>query len=115
MALRATIYLEALGPGGLRRVAEICVQRAHALAEKLAKIPGVFLDYKAPYFNEFVVRVTSADLVLKKMLDRGFAAGLLLSTATRDLRDHILVCCTEKNTPADLDAYAAAFKESVTA
>src|SRR5678816_1785495 len=25
MALRATIYLETLGPGGLRRVAELCV------------------------------------------------------------------------------------------
>jgi glycine dehydrogenase subunit 1 len=114
MALRATIYLEALGPGGLRRVAEICVQRAHALAEKLAKIPGVHLDYKAPFFHEFVVRVTPAEAVLRKMLDRGFAAGLLLSTATRDLRDHILVCCTEKNTPADLDAYEVAFRESVT-
>ena len=113
MALRATIYLETLGPGGLRRVAEICVERAHALAERLSKIPGVHLAWKAPFFHEFVLQVAQPEVVLQRLLDRGFLGGLALSTTHRDLRDHLLVCCTERNLPADVDAFAAAFAESV--
>ena len=113
MALRATIYLETLGPGGLRRVAEICVQRAHELADKLAQVPGVKIPYKAPFFHEFVAEIPHPDQILAKLLERGFLGGLALQPYTRDLRDHILMCCTERNSSADIDAFVAAVAEAI--
>jgi glycine dehydrogenase subunit 1 len=114
MALRATIYLETLGPGGLRRVAETCVQRAHELAGKVSKIPGVALPYKVPYFHEFVIELPHPQEALAKLLERGFLGGLFLQPYFRDLREHVLLCCTERNTSADIDAFVAALKECVT-
>ena len=35
------------------------------------------------------------------------------SPVFRDLRDHILLCCTERNTGADVDAFVAALGESI--
>lgn len=113
MALRATIYMEALGPGGLRRVAETCVQRTHELAERLAKIPGVKLPWKAPYFHEVVVEVPKAEEVQAKLLAKGFLAGLALQPIYRDLRDFLLLCCTERNSRADVEAFAVALAECV--
>jgi glycine dehydrogenase subunit 1 len=115
MALRATIYLEALGPGGLRRVAETCVHRAHELAERLAKIPGVKIPWKAPFFHEFVAEIPRAEDVQSRLLAKGFLAGLALQPLYRDLRDGVLLCCTERNSRADVDAFVAALTECVTA
>src|SRR5581483_7280134 len=56
VAVAASIYLAALGPGGLRRVAELCYHRAHYAAERIAALPGFSLAFTAPFFNEFVVR-----------------------------------------------------------
>jgi glycine dehydrogenase subunit 1 len=115
MALRATIYLETLGPGGLRRVSETCVRRAHALAERLSRIQGIRISWPAPFFHEFVMDVPHPEPFLAKLLERGFLGGLALQPNYRDLREHVLVCCTERNTEADLDAYAAAAAEAVKA
>ncbi len=37
LALRATVYLAALGPQGLREVAELCLQKSHYAARQLAE------------------------------------------------------------------------------
>ena len=113
MALRATIYLETLGPGGLRRVAEICVQRSHELAEKIAKVPGVKIPFQYPFFHEFVAEIPHPIQTLAKLQERGFLGGLYLQPIFRDLRDHVLLCCTERNTSADIDAFVAALAESL--
>src|SRR5204863_1194589 len=42
-ALRAAVYLAALGPQGLKETANLCLQKAHYLAGELCKIPGVSL------------------------------------------------------------------------
>ena len=114
MALRATIYLEAMGPGGLRRVAETCVERAHELAERIAKIPGVKIPWSYPFFHEFIAEIPRAEEVQSRLLAKGFLAGLHLQPVYRDRKDFVLLCCTERNTPADLDAFAAALAECMT-
>jgi glycine dehydrogenase subunit 1 len=113
MALRATIYLETLGPGGLRRVAEICVQRSHELMDKIARIPGVKIPFSYPFFHEFVAELPHPALTLSRLQEKGFLGGLNLQPTFRDLRDHLLLCCTERNTSADVDAFVAALAEAV--
>ena len=113
MALRATIYLETLGPGGLRRVAELCVLRAHELAAKIAKIPGVKVPFTYPFFHEFIAEIPRPAQTLAKLQEKGFLGGLNLQGSFRDYRDHILLCCTERNSIADVDAFVAALAEAV--
>jgi glycine dehydrogenase subunit 1 len=113
MALRATIYLETLGPGGLRRVAELCVRRAHELVEKIAKVEGVRVPYTAPFFHEAVIELPHASRTLERLLEKGFLGGLYLQPYYRDLREHVLLCCTERNTSADIDAFVGAVRESI--
>src|SRR5947209_13078228 len=42
-ALRAAVYLAALGPQGMRETADLCLQKAHYLADQLSELPGVSL------------------------------------------------------------------------
>ena len=56
LALRASIYLAAMGPSGLRQAAELSTRKAHYAAERLAAVPGLSLAFPGPFFKEFVVR-----------------------------------------------------------
>ena len=60
LALRASIYLAAMGPVGLRKVAELSTRKAHYAAERLAAIPGLSLAFSGPFFKEIVVRSVEA-------------------------------------------------------
>ena len=109
MALAATVYLAHMGQAGLRQLAELCVQRAHALAERIAERPGYRLAFSGPFLWEFVVRSErSAQAVHDAMLARGILAGLPLRRLVAG-RDHeLLVAVTEMNDPSGLDRYLKA-------
>ncbi len=105
-ALNAVIYLTLLGPAGLKEVAELNLERAHQLAEKISQINGFSLkNPQTPFFNEFVVKcpIPSKEIV-GKMAQKGFAAGYALDG------NELLVCATEMRTEADLTAYARALE-----
>ena len=61
IALRATIYLAALGPQGLRETAELCLQKARYAAEQITA-GDRFSSLARPTFKEFVVRDTASDV-----------------------------------------------------
>lgn len=110
MALRATIYMTAIGPDGLENVARLCVQRAHDLA---GKVPGRIV-YSDPFFHEFVVELPLPVAEVNEMLLRkGFQGGYDLVRSFPDHRNMMLLCCTEQNSPADVDAFANALREIV--
>src|SRR5205823_5649636 len=54
-ALRAAVYLAALGPQGLRETAELCLRKAHYAADQLTRIPGVRRKFDRPFFKEFTL------------------------------------------------------------
>jgi glycine dehydrogenase subunit 1 len=101
VGLAATVYLAAVGKHGLRRIAEVCYQRAHYAAERIAALPGYSLAFDAPFFKEFTVRCQRPPAeVLARLLERGIIGGL-------DVSDHVenglLVCVTETNTREEID------------
>ena len=109
-ALAATVYMARMGGAGMRRVAEISVQRAHALAGRLSALDGFELAEPArPYLWEFALLVPgdAADFA-RAMRRQGIVAGLPLGRFDPDRREQLLVCCTETSTPASLDRYVEA-------
>src|SRR5206468_7770288 len=57
MALKAAVYLAAVGPQGLKETAELCTRKAHYAAERLTQVEGVRLRFDRPFFKEFRLRV----------------------------------------------------------
>lgn len=111
-ALAMLVYLTLVGPSGLRQLANLSVQRAHYLAEKLAAIPGVKLLFKSSFFNEFAITCDRpANQVLLRLRHRGILGGIDLSSTYPKLTNAILIAVTEMNSPEELDAYAETLAE----
>ena len=113
LALAASIYLATVGPHGLRDVAAGGAARATELEAALAAI-GVSRLHPGPYLNEFAVHVPDARAVHRRLIGRGFLAGLVLGDAEPDdpgLADALLLCATELTTPDELKRFASALEE----
>ncbi|TVQ26791.1 MAG: aminomethyl-transferring glycine dehydrogenase subunit GcvPA [Spirochaetaceae bacterium] len=114
MALRATIYLAAMGPKGLSQAARLCWQNAHHAARLLAEIPGcsVLPDL---FFKEFVLRtpVPAAD-VIARAAGAGVVPGLALDRYYPERTHEILIAVTEAYARADIERLADAVREAVT-
>lgn len=110
-ALRAAVYLAAMGPGGMREVAGQCLQKAHYLYEGILRIPGMRARYTAPFFHEFVIDCEKdAQAINAALKDRGFIGGLPLNHYYAG-DNGILYCATEQNTREELDAFLNALEE----
>jgi len=96
-AMTAAVYLAAVGPDGLKQVANLCYQKAHYLMQQLTAIPGITLRYQGPFFHEFVTDQGDANRILLKLEQEGILGGLPLSDGG------ILWCATEKNSKEDID------------
>lgn len=107
-AVMAAIYLSAMGPAGLRQVAEACVQKAHYAAQRIRTVPGCSLVYDRAFFHEFVIRLPKqAAHVNRLLLDAGIIGGLDLGTIDSTRSDQMLFCVTEKRTIAEINALVA--------
>jgi glycine dehydrogenase subunit 1 len=112
-ALASTVHMAALGKEGLRRVAEVCLQRAHHAAERIGRLEGYTVANTAPFFHEFVVRCPEPTEELHRRLEgEGILAGFRLGRAYPDLADALLLCVTEMNTPEDIDRLVAALGQA---
>lgn len=109
-ALAATVYLAALGGDGLRRVALLAWEKAHALAERLVDLPGYGLAFEGPFFHEFVVRCPDPAGAVAKLRRAGIAVLPAGALAPMGVRDGFLVAVTEKRTEEELDRFVAALE-----
>ncbi len=114
-ALAATTYLATLGPHGLRDVAAAGAAMAARLEAALADA-GFERLHRAPYLNEFAVRVPHAPDVHAALLERGVLAGLPLAHWYPDdesLADALLLCTTELTSDDDIERLCVALAEVV--
>jgi glycine dehydrogenase subunit 1 len=106
-ALTATVFLSLLGKQGLREMAAQNLAKAAYAREQLAKVAGVTLPFAAPVFNEFVVRSNKpVKAVLAALEAQGILGGIPLGSDYPELADAFLVCVTEQNRRADIEALA---------
>jgi glycine dehydrogenase subunit 1 len=110
LALRAAVYLAALGPQGLRETAELCLRKAHYAWEQICAIPGVQPRFQAPFFNEFSLSV-SQDVpgLLAGLLRAGYHAGLPLGRWYPGLASCVTIAVTEQRTRSEIDHLASAW------
>ncbi len=109
LALGGLVYLSWLGPQGLREVGETCIGLAAYAKERLG-LPLVFPDQAT--FKEFAVRVgRPAREVIAAARERGVHPGYALGRDYPGLEDALLVCVTEKRSPADIDRLAEVLHE----
>ncbi len=111
-ALAATIYLSAMGRQGLRQVAELCYHKAHYAAEAIAGLPGYSLaqsgPQSGPFFQEFVISCPAAPAeVNRQLMKRNILGGLDVSDR---FERGMLLCVTEMNSRADIDALIDALR-----
>lgn len=105
LALRAAIYLAAMGKRGLAKVASLCLDKAHYAAERIDALDGFELRFRAPFFKEFAVRTTKdVGAVLEHCRQRNILAGAALGRWHKDLSDCLLIAVTEKRTRQEIDA-----------
>jgi glycine dehydrogenase subunit 1 len=103
-ALAGSVYMTYMGAEGMRQVAEVSFKRAHALADRLAALPGWELAFpERPFLNEFPIRVPSGAVVNRKLARKGILGGLDVHRWFRELKGVLTFTCTEVNDPRAID------------
>lgn len=113
-ALRALIYLCALGKSGLRELALLNFCKSEFAKACLDMIPGVVVKRSSPTFNEFTVMLPhDAEKVFERMVAKGFMCGFPLGRAYKGMENYLLVAVTEKRTKDEIMRFAKALEEVV--
>ena len=114
LAMRATVYLAALGKTGMAEVARRCFDKAHYAAQQIDSLLGFELAFDAPFFKEFVVRSQRQDVpaVLDSCCDSGVLAGVPLGGWYPQLQDCFMIAVTEKRTKAEIDRLVEVLKDA---
>jgi glycine dehydrogenase subunit 1 len=112
LALAATIHLSLLGKQGLRKVAGLCLQKGHYLAEKISGLKGWKLAWPdAPFFREFaVVPPVAPGEVISALLEKNILAGIDLGKLDGEHDGKLLIAVTEQRTKAQMDAFVDSLK-----
>ncbi|MFN2470533.1 MAG: aminomethyl-transferring glycine dehydrogenase subunit GcvPA [Gaiellaceae bacterium] len=109
LALGGLVYLTWLGPQGLRELGETCMALSAYARERLA---GRLLFPNKTTFKEFAVRVgRPAREVVAAARKRGVHPGYALDRDYAGVNDALLVCVTEKRTPAEIDRLVDVLEE----
>ncbi|MBI2988928.1 MAG: aminomethyl-transferring glycine dehydrogenase subunit GcvPA [Deltaproteobacteria bacterium] len=108
-ALAATVFMATLGKGGMRRLAEANVGRAHDAQERLAKEAGLAPVFSGPFFNEFVLKVNGLARRLSRFGIERIIPGIPLARWYPELQESLLVCVTEMNEGEEIEHLVRTF------
>lgn len=99
MALWVTIYLSVMGKEGLKEAAQMSVDGAHYLYEKLIHSGKFKPAFNQPFFNEFCVKYVgdNLDQLQQRLLDNGILGGIKMAD------DMLMLAVTEKRTKEEVD------------
>jgi len=112
MALAATVYLAAVGPEGLREVADLSATQARHVAAALETAGVAERRFARPYFAEVAVHLPDAARRHAALAEQGIVAGYLAERDEPALRDTLLLSATELTTDADIEILVSALEAS---
>jgi glycine dehydrogenase subunit 1 len=95
-----------MGKEGIKKAADLCVQKSHYMYDKLIQTGKFESKFSAPFFKEFVLTYKGKDLhsFQNSMMQAGFMPGIDLGHSA-GLNNCILITVTEKRTKEEIDAY----------
>lgn len=106
-ALRALVYVSLLGKEGIIELAKLNHRKSEFAKDILGRISGIEVKRSSPTFNEFTLVLNkNADVVVQKMIDKGFAAGFPLGRFYKGMNHYLLVAVTEKRTKEEIEKFA---------
>ena len=116
----STIHMAIMGAKGLENTAAACFANNNKLVEKLTAINGVKKCFSGSHFHETVLVLDeksgrTAAAVLSSLMNKGILGGFDLSLDYPELGNALLVCTTEMRSDDDIDAYAKAMKQVLSA
>jgi len=113
-ALATSVHLAALGPAGLRSLAELCYHKAHYAASRIGALDAYGVVGDKPFFKEFAVRCPApVDEINDYLLaEWGIIGGYDLGRDYPHLENHMLVCVTEAIRKDEIDALVDALGEA---
>jgi glycine dehydrogenase subunit 1 len=103
-ALAAATFLSAVGPEGLRELADLSSVQARHVASAIESAGLGERRFSAPYFAEVAIRIPDASRRHAELAERGIVAGYPLERDYPELTDTLLLAATELTTDADIDA-----------
>jgi glycine cleavage system P protein (glycine dehydrogenase) subunit 1 len=107
-ALASLFYMVTLGKKGLAEVARLSTQKAHYLQKELSRCKDVTIPWNAPFFKEFTIKLNNnPKYVNQKLLKEKILGGLELEPFFPELKNHLLLCVTEKRTKFEIDKLVA--------
>ena len=121
LALRATVYLSAMGKQGLREAARQCYHKAHYAAAQIAALDGYRLAHDGPFFHEFVVDCpvpaqAIVDAGRQRAIAPGVSPGIYPGIDCAQLgiggENQLLIAVTEKRTAGQIDQLCALLREA---
>jgi len=111
-ALTACVYMTLMGKEGMKELAEINMDRAYALREKISRVRGFHVDLNTPIFNEFIVKSDKPfPQIEEKLIDQKIFPGVDLAQFYPSMQNQFLVCATETKTAKDLDRFVEALSK----
>ena len=108
-ALAAAAYLTVMGREGLKKVANLCLQKSHYACEKLLSTGRFTKAFEGSFFKEFTLKSREPLAGLNdRLLENKIIGGLELGRYYHEMQDCWLVAVTEKRTRSEIDKLADA-------
>jgi glycine dehydrogenase subunit 1 len=112
-ALASAVYLSLMGKEGLRKVAELCLQKSHYAFEQICEIKGFKPGFTASFFKEFVIQTPIPPReIIDSLSSKNIFAGVDLNRFGIKMGNALLVCVTEKRTKEEIDYFVSELKKS---
>ncbi len=106
-AIAAAVYLTVMGREGLKKVADLCLQKSHYAYEKLLSTGKFEKAFEGGFFKEFTLKSREPVAALNaRLLKDKIIGGLELSKYYPEMQDGWLVAVTEKRTRGEIDRLA---------
>ena len=113
-ALMTTVFLSCLGKEGLKELAMMNLSKTEYAKKVVSQIRGCTLNFIAPTFNEFVLRIEKEpEEVLEELRKERILGGLPLEKFYPELDHHLLVTVTEMNRKEEIDRWGEALEKAL--
>ena len=111
-ATTAAVYLSLMGKTGLKQVALLSTEKAQKLAGLVKNLDGFELYFPGSYVREFCIRTPRpASEVVSAMMEHGILAGIDAGQWYPNMKDCLIVACTEKRTDSEIAALVDGLRE----